>query len=75
MRTTIVTAIAVLIQGTPYSDDELENIDLVSEAHERGIPVIIRTINTWYETERLIDVGVDNLITDYSELLRWGARQ
>jgi glycerophosphoryl diester phosphodiesterase len=65
-----------MIQGTPFfEDDEFEDIDLVAEAHSLGVPVNVWTINTWYECERLLDVGVDGLISDYSELLRWGANQ
>ena len=64
-----------MIQGTPFFEEEYEDIDLVSEAHSLGVPVNVWTINTWYECERLLDVGVDGLITDYSELLRWGASQ
>lgn len=63
-----------MIQGTPYfEDEESEDIDLVAEAHERNIPLNVWTINRWHEAERLIDAGVDSLIADYSELLRWGA--
>ena len=65
-----------MIQGTPFFDDEeFEDIDLVSEAHDIDVPVNVWTINEWYECEQLLDVGVDGLITDYSELLRWGASQ
>ncbi|MEM4781824.1 MAG: glycerophosphodiester phosphodiesterase, partial [Halalkalicoccus sp.] len=65
-----------MIQGTPFFDGEAyEDTDLVAEAHELGVPVNVWTINTWYECERLIEAGVDGLIADYSELLRWGASQ
>lgn len=63
-----------MIQGTPFFENEFEDIDLVSAAHELGVPVNVWTINAWYECERLLDAGVDGLIMDYSELLRWGAR-
>lgn len=64
-----------MIQGTPFfEEDEFEDLDLVPEAHELGVPVNVWTINTWYECERLLNVGVDGLIMGYSELLRWGAR-
>ena len=64
-----------MIQGTPFfEENEFEDIDLVRVAHELGVPVNVWTINTWYECERLLDAGVDGLIMDYSELLRWGAR-
>lgn len=64
-----------MIQGTPFfEENEFEDVDLVSAAHELGVPVNVWTINTWYECARLLDAGVDGLIMDYSELLRWGAR-
>ena len=64
-----------MVQGTPFfEEDEFEDVDLVRAAHELGVPVNVWTIDTWYESERLLDAGVDGLITDYSELLRWGAR-
>lgn len=64
-----------MIRGTPFFDDEAyEDVDLVAEAHDLGVPINIWTITTWYECERLLDAGVDGLIADYSELLRWGAR-
>ncbi len=64
-----------MIQGTPFfEEDEFEDVDLVAAAHELGVPVNVWTIDTWYECERLLDAGVDGLIMDYSELLRWGAR-
>lgn len=64
-----------MIQGTPFfEEDEFEDVDLVAAARELGVPVNVWTIDTWYESERLLEAGVDGLITDYSELLRWGAR-
>ncbi|MFC7007136.1 glycerophosphodiester phosphodiesterase [Halalkalicoccus salilacus] len=64
-----------MIQGTPFfEEDEFDDVDLVAAAHELGVPVNVWTIDTWYECERLLDAGVDGLIMDYSELLRWGAR-
>jgi glycerophosphoryl diester phosphodiesterase len=63
-----------MIYGTPFFDDDAyEEIDIVTEAHERDLPVNVWTINTWYEVEQLIDAGVDGLFLDYSEIVRWGA--
>jgi glycerophosphoryl diester phosphodiesterase len=62
-----------MVYGTPFFDDEsFEGIDLVSEAHDRGLPVNVWTINTWYEVEQLNEAGVDGLFLDYSEIVRWG---
>lgn len=65
---------ASMIYGTPFFDDgSYEEIDIVAEAHERDVPVNVWTIDTWYEAEQLIDAGVDGLILDYAEIVRWGA--
>lgn len=64
-----------MIRGTPFfEEDQFEDVDLVAAAHELGVPVNAWTVDTWYEAERLLEAGVDGLIMDYSELLRWGAR-
>lgn len=62
-----------MIAGTPFFDDSYEAIDLVSEAHDRDIPVNVWTVDTWYEAERLLDAGVDGLFVDYPGIVRWGA--
>ncbi|MDJ1432138.1 glycerophosphodiester phosphodiesterase [Halostagnicola sp. A-GB9-2] len=63
-----------MICRTPFFDDgAYESIDLIAEAHDRDLPVNVWTINTWYEAERLLEAGVDGLILDYSEIVRWGA--
>ncbi|GAB7019332.1 glycerophosphodiester phosphodiesterase [Halostagnicola bangensis] len=63
-----------MICRTPFFDDDAyESIDLIAEAHDRDLPVNVWTINTWYEAERLLEAGVDGLILDYSEIVRWGA--
>ncbi|WP_331236134.1 glycerophosphodiester phosphodiesterase [Natronorarus salvus] len=62
-----------MILGTPFFDDDFEEIDVVAEAHDRGVPVNAWTINEWYEVERLIDAGVDGLFLDYAEIVRFGA--
>ncbi len=42
----------------------------VSSAHARGIPVHVWTIDDRAEMERLLDVGVDGIMTDSTGLLR-----
>ena len=43
---------------------------MIAEAHELGLPVIPWTVNTTAEMERLMDLGVDGIITDYPTRLR-----
>ncbi|MDR6415606.1 glycerophosphodiester phosphodiesterase family protein [Pseudarthrobacter sulfonivorans] len=43
---------------------------MIAEAHELGLPVIPWTVNTTADMERLMDLGVDGIITDYPTRLR-----
>jgi glycerophosphoryl diester phosphodiesterase len=43
---------------------------MIAEAHELGLPVIPWTVNTIADMERLMDLGVDGIITDYPTRLR-----
>ena len=43
---------------------------MIAEAHEFGLPVIPWTVNTTADMARLIDLGVDGIITDYPTRLR-----
>lgn len=54
-----------------YSPDHhLVDAVLVLEAHARGIALIPWTVNDRDEMERLMDLGVDGLITDYPDIGR-----
>jgi glycerophosphoryl diester phosphodiesterase len=43
---------------------------MITEAHELGLPVIPWTVNTTADMARLMDLGVDGIITDYPTRLR-----
>ncbi|TAP42878.1 glycerophosphodiester phosphodiesterase family protein [Arthrobacter sp. S39] len=43
---------------------------MIAEAHGLGLPVIPWTVNTTADMERLMDLGVDGIITDYPTRLR-----
>ncbi|WP_457972384.1 glycerophosphodiester phosphodiesterase family protein [Arthrobacter sp. D1-17] len=43
---------------------------MIAEAHEFGLPVIPWTVNTTEDMARLMDLGVDGIITDYPTRLR-----
>jgi glycerophosphoryl diester phosphodiesterase len=43
---------------------------MITEAHEQGLPVIPWTVNKTADMERLMDLGVDGIITDYPSRLR-----
>ena len=44
--------------------------DMIAEAHQLGLPVIPWTVNTTEDMERLMDLGVDGIISDYPTRLR-----
>ncbi|MCE3293667.1 MAG: glycerophosphodiester phosphodiesterase, partial [Arthrobacter sp.] len=43
---------------------------MIAEAHEFGLPVIPWTVNNTADMARLMDLGVDGIITDYPTRLR-----
>ncbi|MET3920024.1 glycerophosphodiester phosphodiesterase family protein [Arthrobacter sp. UYEF20] len=43
---------------------------MITEAHELGLPVIPWTVNTTADMERQMDLGVDGIISDYPTRLR-----
>ena len=48
----------------------LVNERFVRDAHRAGLPVQVWTIDDELEMDRLLDVGVDGIMTDHPELLR-----
>jgi glycerophosphoryl diester phosphodiesterase len=49
---------------------DVVNARFVANAHRAGVPVHVWTINERSEIERLLDLGVDGIMTDETELLR-----
>jgi glycerophosphoryl diester phosphodiesterase len=69
-----------MIAGTPFFRDEYyeegsewADIDLVSVAAAEDRDVNVYTLDTWYQAEQLAAAGVDGLIADHSDLLRFAA--
>jgi len=69
-----------MVEGTPFFRDpyytegsDWADIDLVDRAHEMGSDVNVYTLGTWYQAEQLAAAGVDGIIADYPDLLRFGA--
>lgn len=48
-----------------------ERTTLLDGAADRGCDVNVWTVRTWYEAHRLTAAGVDGLIANYPNLLRW----
>ncbi|SER89741.1 glycerophosphoryl diester phosphodiesterase [Vreelandella subterranea] len=57
--------------GTNYIYDgrEVIDADFIQQAQENGLPVHVYTINETEEMERLMDMGVNGLFTDYPDRL------
>jgi glycerophosphoryl diester phosphodiesterase len=53
---------------SPYHGDV--DAHSIAEAHQLGLPVIVWTVNEPDEMARLIDLGVDGIISDRPDLLR-----
>jgi len=48
----------------------LVNERFIKDAHRAGMPVHVWTIDEESEMDRLLDLGVDGIMTDHPELLR-----
>jgi glycerophosphoryl diester phosphodiesterase len=55
-----------------YHEATREN---VAEAHRLGLKVVVWTVNTVDEMRRMIDLGVDGIISDFPDRLRWVAAE
>jgi glycerophosphoryl diester phosphodiesterase len=44
--------------------------EMIADAHQLGLPVVPWTVNTTADMTRLMDLGVDGIITDYPTRLR-----
>ncbi len=51
------------------SQFRLASRDLISQAHGEGQRVFAWTVNDRQEASRLIDLGVDAIISDYPEMV------
>jgi len=54
---------------SPYFGDG--NPALISESHGLGLKVVVWTVNKPDDIARMIDIGVDGVISDHPDLLRW----
>lgn len=58
--------------GTPVrSDPSFGEADVLAAARDLGCTVNVWTVRTWHEAACLAAAGVDGLIADYPNLLRW----
>jgi glycerophosphoryl diester phosphodiesterase len=53
---------------SPYFGDV--DADLISESHRLGLKVVVWTVNKPEDITRMIDIGVDGIISDRPDLLR-----
>jgi glycerophosphoryl diester phosphodiesterase len=53
---------------SPYFGDV--NPALISEAHDLGLKVVVWTVNKPADIARMIDIGVDGIISDHPDVLR-----
>jgi glycerophosphoryl diester phosphodiesterase len=53
---------------SPYFGDV--NPALISEAHDLGLKVVVWTVNKPEDIARMIDIGVDGIISDHPDVLR-----
>lgn len=65
-----------MIKETPFFTEgsEWADIDLVAFGEEQDVDVNVYTLDMWYQAEQLTAAGVDGLITDHPDVLRFGAQ-
>jgi glycerophosphoryl diester phosphodiesterase len=63
----MVKAAGGTIWSPYYLDVDQHSVDT---AHQLGLPVIVWTVNEPQDMRRLIDLGVDGIISDRPDLLR-----
>jgi glycerophosphoryl diester phosphodiesterase len=56
---------------SPYFGDV--DAELISEAHRLGLAVVVWTVNKPADMTRMIEIGVDGIISDHPDLLRQAA--
>jgi glycerophosphoryl diester phosphodiesterase len=56
---------------SPYFGDV--DTELISEAHRLGLAVVVWTVNKPADMTRMIEIGVDGIISDHPDLLRQAA--
>jgi glycerophosphoryl diester phosphodiesterase len=56
---------------SPYFGDV--DAELISVSHRLGLPVVVWTVNTPADMARMIELGVDGIISDHPDLLRQAA--
>ncbi|WP_067137826.1 glycerophosphodiester phosphodiesterase family protein [Microtetraspora malaysiensis] len=72
-----LAAAAEAVGATTLSPDRVLVDDaLMAAASDRGLPVVVWTVNDPDEAARLLDLGVAGLVTDYPDRMRrlWAAR-
>ena len=48
---------------------EIVTPDIIGQSHEHNIRVLVWTVNEEDEMKRLLDLGVDGILTDYPDRL------
>ncbi|WP_435154404.1 glycerophosphodiester phosphodiesterase [Haladaptatus sp. DFWS20] len=66
-----------MVAGTELFNDEYgslgpyDDINIVGLAHEEGYDVNVWTVESWYQANQLHKAGVDGIISDYPNVLRF----
>ncbi|MCK9484105.1 MAG: glycerophosphodiester phosphodiesterase, partial [Candidatus Marinimicrobia bacterium] len=49
---------------------EFINSELVASAHRHGLEIIVYTVNYPDDIQRMLELGVDGIVTNYPDLAR-----